>query len=193
MFHRKMKRQIIHYGRGLPGEAKQEWIHANRLKEEGQYAEAAAVFERLAHAAHKRGMVERTARLLLDAAHSWLLAGDPTRGYPLLRQGLDLLHAQGKWLALRRTGEFAIAELERLGNAQAAHETQAWLEQVLADQPPAPPAPASGQTPPGRLGFRLPAKCPSCGERLRPDEASWIDENHVECPYCGSTVPLRPA
>jgi hypothetical protein len=188
-----MKRQIIHYGRGLPGEAKQEWTNANRLKELGQYSEAAAIFERLAHAAHKRGMPERASRLLLDAAHSWLLAGETDRGYALLRQGLSLLHAQRKWLALRGTGEFAVAELERLGAAQAAQETQSWLDQALAGQPAALPASEIEITRPAPRGYHMTTQCPSCGARLRSDEASWIDETHVECPYCGSTVPLGPA
>ena len=192
MFHRKIKRQIIHYGRGEPGDAKKPWIQAQILKDQGQYLEAAAIFERLAQAAQKRGMGARMPRLLLDAAHCRLLTGDRSHGYPLLRQALHLLHAQRKWKALQRTGEFAVAELERLGHPEAADETRLWLAQVLPAQPQ-PPDVAAEEASPLPKGFRLPSKCPSCGASLRSDEADWIDENNVECPYCGSTVPLRAA
>jgi hypothetical protein len=35
---------------------------------------------------------------------------------------------------------------------------------------------------------RLPSHCQACGAAVRPDEVEWVDEQIVECAYCGSPI-----
>jgi hypothetical protein len=34
----------------------------------------------------------------------------------------------------------------------------------------------------------LPAKCPSCGGPVKPDEVNWVGHSSAECPYCGTVI-----
>jgi hypothetical protein len=34
----------------------------------------------------------------------------------------------------------------------------------------------------------LPTNCPKCGAPVHMDELTWVDENTIECEYCGSLM-----
>ncbi|MBN1146646.1 MAG: hypothetical protein JXA78_05285 [Anaerolineales bacterium] len=160
-------------------------MHANRLKDNGNYQEAAEIFERLARGAHDRGVLKRAPFLYLQAGQCCLLSSQAKRGIGLINQGLRLLEETQKWPALSKAGERSIAELRRSGNNQEADELQAWLDNVVKEHPEAK---QEFSDTPGRGARRLPAKCPSCGASLRSDQVEWIDGDTAECIYCGSAV-----
>jgi hypothetical protein len=160
-------------------------IQANRLKDQGRFAEAAELFERLGYSAQEKGLLRRAPYLLLQAAHCWLMAGRHERSRPPARLALSLFVAAQSWAALLNSAEPLIADMERLGYAQGAEEIRSMLAQILAEHPEASP---SSRAEAQKRSPSLPPKCPFCGATMRSDQVIWIDETTAECAYCGSAV-----
>jgi ribosomal protein S27AE len=161
-------------------------IHANQLKDSGNFEEAAEIYERLARGAENRGMLVRAPHLYLEAAACRLSAKQAQPGIDLMWQGFRLLEKTKRWNAIFKNEKAATAELQRAGQAEAADKLQAWVDQTLEDHPEAIssiPLPGIAQKP-----AKFPPKCPQCGASVRVDRAEWIDETNLECPYCGSAI-----
>ena len=167
---------------------RQALVEANRLFAQGQYQEAAPIFERVAQGAERHGLLARVPNLYLQAARCRYLAGNPEVGRSHLKRALDQLAADNLWIRLKKMGTSAVAELRQYGFNDDAAEIEIWLAKIL------PESSASRSTAPefgpafSQQAKRLPARCPSCGAGLRPDEIEWLDTYTVECPYCGSPV-----
>ncbi len=165
---------------------RQMLIHANQLKDSGHFGEAAEIYERLARGAENRGILVRAPHLYLEAAFCRLSAKQAQPSIDLMWQGFHLLEKTKRWNAIFRNGKAAELELQRAGQVEAAGKLQTWLDQTLKDYPEATiPVPeiATAQKPP-----RFPPKCPQCGASIHVDQAEWIDESSLECPYCGSAI-----
>lgn len=159
-----------------------ELRRANKLTENGDHINAAKIFERLAVAAHDRGIFRHAPMLYLQAAKAYVLGGEIEAGFPLAQKGLDLLAETEQWQRLSVTGNRAIKVLKDAGFSTEAGELQAWLDSTLAGRQFSP---ADAPAQPGHL----PPKCPFCGATIRSDEVEWIDSRSAECTYCGSAVP----
>ena len=170
-----------------PGGPRQALLHANQLMENGDYKEAAEIFERLADGAEKREMFRRAPYLFLQAARARLWASQVQRADELLYRGLNILVRTGQWNTLYRLGNTAINEYKRLEQQEAADKLQAWLDEALGDHPEAT-QPASTRPEKAIKRATLPGKCPYCGASIRPDEVEWLDQQTAECVYCGSSV-----
>lgn len=154
---------------------------ANRCLEMGNYAQAAAIFEQLAHTARPRN----AGHLYVEAGRAHLLAGQVQPAVLLFRRGLELLSERGRWVAVSRLGERVVQALRERGENEQADSFSAWLRgqpvpEQLSGEQDRPAAPA--RVP------RLPLKCPSCGGALDPRDVEWVDQFIVECDYCGSLV-----
>ena len=161
---------------------------AQRLKEAGEYKEAARIFERLAKGAEERG-IERAPFLYLQAAHCCLLSRQTERGVGLTSHGLRLLAREQRWTALYRAGTRAIEVLREHNQKEIAAKIQIWLNEQLADHPEARSTPVRTPTAQSNTSaVSLPEKCPYCGASLRSDQVLWIDDHSAECVYCGSSV-----
>lgn len=189
MFRRRpLRRRILR--RPLPpvgppaAGPQQALAHANRLMENGDYKEAAEIFERLAQGAEQRGMLRRAPHLFLQAARARLRASQFERADELLYRGLNILADTAQWNHLHRLGNAAIDEYKRLDQQKAAEKLQAWLDEALKDHPEAIQPPIEK----AHRQASLPGKCPYCGASIRPDEVEWIDQQTVECLYCGSSI-----
>jgi hypothetical protein len=155
---------------------------------DGQWTEAARVFERLAEADRNRGMPIRAAHLILQASRARLAAGDVDAALEHAREGLRLFVRGGRvervpailsrmTAALRDKGYGAHADaLER-------EVTQALEEMGLSSEETGQPVPEVTE----RRGT-LPAHCNGCGAPLVPDEVEWHDAYTAECPYCGTVI-----
>ncbi len=156
---------------------------AHRSMENGDYANAATIFERLARGAHDRGMLRQAPRLYLQAGRAYTLAGNTEKGTDLLRQGLNIFVAAQHWGRLHQTGQRVVDELEQWGHADHTKEFEEWLKDTLPEK-------AETYQDAGRSTRRpeLPLHCPSCGGPIRADEVEWQDASTAECPYCGSGV-----
>ena len=156
---------------------------AHRSMENGDYANAAEIFERLARAAHDRGIHRQAPRLYLQAGRASMLAGNPNKGADLLRQGLDIFAGAQRWGQLHQAGERVVDELEQWGHPDLSQEFDAWLKGILPEKPETYQRSGAPKSRP-----QLPIHCPSCGGPIRADEVEWLDASTAECPYCGSGV-----
>jgi hypothetical protein len=166
-------------GAGLEPAALRDLARANRLMEVGQHANAAAIFERLGREALDHNAERQAPFLLLQAGRARLLAGNAAESEALLREGLDWLARQGRWLTLRRAGRRVAEDLRRLGQPGLAQELSASLEGTSQGEEEAGSAPARP---------RLPLQCPHCGAPARPDEVEWFEDGSAECAYCGGII-----
>ena len=183
-FGRPGRRAFPHGPRGgaISGRVQKELRRANRLTEQGDHINAAALFERLAKEAYDRNILRQAPMLFLQAAHAYVLAGEVEKGVDQAQKGLNILVENQRWHKLRTVGGRVIETLSRTGYTAEAVQFQTWLDDTLEshEDPPSPKDQPRGQLPP---------KCPYCGATVRSDEVSWIDKNSAECPYCGSAVP----
>ena len=151
---------------------------ANFAFDKGEYGRAGELFERIAETASARGG-PRAPVFHLQAGRAHLLAGQTALGIPSLRRGLELLAQRGQFTRLHQAGLRVASVLKEQGLKNEASEIEAWLQNVLPSAP-------SFDSPIKRPV--LPARCPSCGAGVRPDEVEWLDEATAECAYCGSPI-----
>ena len=179
-------RRALRPARPLPNRARQALVRANRLLAEGQYAEAAGIFERLADRAEQGGALVRAAQLSLQAAKAHLAMDGIQAALARVRRAIRLLAQGGRpgripavldraCEALRSKGYDAEADQLEQEAAQALDELGLTVEEARRQAP----------TVPDRRGT-LPAKCGGCGAPLTPDGVEWHDSQTAECPYCGT-------
>ncbi|TET54760.1 MAG: hypothetical protein E3J64_01385 [Anaerolineales bacterium] len=160
-------------------------MRANRLVADGQYAEAAGIFEQLANRAEKGNMPIRAAQLSLQATRAHLGAGDVGAAAARAKRALRLLAQGGRpgripavldriTEALRDKGYNAEADQLEQDAAQVLEEIGLSLEEARRQTPRVPE----------RRGT-LPAGCGGCGAPLVPDDVEWHDAQTAQCPYCG--------
>ncbi len=158
----------------LPRPVVRRLRRAHALLQAGEYAQAAEAFEPIAEEAGTLGL-PLAAPLSVEAGVAWILAGELDRGLTSAERGLDWLHEgeAGPRVAILRGR--VVEALRKTG-----HTTEATaLVQKYAGGPSLPTASARG---------RLPASCPQCGGRVRPDEVEWVDASTAVCDYCGSIL-----
>jgi len=184
MFRRPGPRPRPPQGGPLHPRVRRQLRRAHALMENGDHAQAAQIFSRLATEALDRGRLQVAPRLFLQAGHAYLLGGQLEAGVQHAQRGLELLAEAGRWAILHNAGQRAIGILKETGNPQQAEELEAWLKRTLPEhfEP--------GQADPSLRHARgkLPAKCPYCGATLRPDEVTWLRPESAQCDYCGSIV-----
>ena len=154
---------------------------ANFAFDKGEYGRAAELFERVAQTADARGGA-RAPLFHLQAGRARVLAGQTSLGMPSLKRGLELFAQRGQFPRLHRLGRRVLAELNERGLKDEAAEIETWLQTVLQSE-----SDLDATEAPSKRAM-LPTHCPSCGAAVRPDEVEWLDENMVECAYCGSPI-----
>ena len=162
-------------GRRPPGPALRQLQRANALMMAEQFAEAAQLFHQLAQKALARGFPQAP-QLTLRAAEAYFKAGDRERARGRLLAGLEMLANASRWQVLRHAGERAIVALQAQGDAALAAEVRQAMERWLAQAPPLPAMRRASQA--------LPARCPTCGAPVHPDEVEWTHGVPL-CAYCG--------
>jgi hypothetical protein len=53
------------------------------------------------------------------------------------------------------------------------------------------PLPSAKTAPAGARLARLPSNCPHCGGSLNGDKVKWTGAQSVDCPFCGTSLPMR--
>ncbi len=164
-------------------------FRAHRALEQGDTARAAQIFHRLARGAARRGMVLRAAGLLLEAAYAEALGGEARRAADDALRALEGLADRPLPERVAATAERVAEALRKGGHTAEAEEVEQALEGALerAGTSRREVADRFARARAGRQGT-LPAKCPSCGGPLLPDELAWHGPDTAECPYCGSVV-----
>jgi tetratricopeptide (TPR) repeat protein len=156
--------------------------HAHALMAQGEFLQAAAIFEELAQGAASVAP-KRAPQLHIQAGMAFLKGGQKEQALPHLRQGLLSMARLMQLPRLQATARRVLADMRSLGLAEEA----AALEEELKKEIPGLDltAPRPGQAAPPR---HLPAKCPYCGGNVRSDEVEWVDEASAVCDYCGSMM-----
>ncbi len=167
-------------GRRVPLPARRRLQRAHGLMMAGRFAEAAELFADLARRAAARGLPQAP-HLALKAAEAYFKADQTEAALHWLTRGLRQLANAGRWAALRRAGERAIALAQGRGRADLVAVVRAQLARWL-EQAPEPPA---GPSRPAGVG--LPARCDACGAPALPDEVVWQQGVPV-CAYCGTPL-----
>lgn len=172
----------------LPLRVRQALAHANSLVAEGQFAEAANIFERLSEETRQRGMLVRAADLALQASRAYFAADDVEAALERAREALRLLIRGGRagrvprlisrmTAALREKGYDAQADQLEQEATQALEEMGLSLDEVRQRVPQVTEKRGT-----------LPSHCSGCGASLVPDEVEWHDTHTAECLYCGTVI-----
>jgi len=161
-------------------------VHANRLLEEGDYLQAAQLYEELGRQELDLGKV-RAPYLFLQAGQARLLGGDKDAGIALIQQGLGMFEAEGRWRKLQRAGSRVLAGLRGSGYDDEAVKIEQWLQKTLQPQGEFSAMPVSSSSEEERHPL-LPTTCPACGASLYPQEVDWVDALTAECNYCGNLI-----
>jgi hypothetical protein len=164
--------------RPLKPELRGHLRRAHRSLENGEHANAAAIFENLAGQAHDLGYVGTAGHLLLQAGGANLLSGQKEPGADLLRRGLELLVKTRRWSTVQHTINRIADFLDQLTEIELGKEIDQWMKRTLPVSPKGVP----------QRGSTLPIKCPYCWGVLHPREVEWLDRVHATCPYCASVV-----
>jgi tetratricopeptide (TPR) repeat protein len=157
---------------------------AERAMRAGRFSEAAGQFDDLAHRAQERAMPEAAAELHLRAARCYMEMDNLDEADDQVEKAIDLFIEARRPVRVRQVLPRALAALERHGRQEDAERLRKKVEEAFGGQELLPGR-ARAQA---RAAARLPAKCPSCGGPLRPDEVAWAGPASAECPYCGGVV-----
>ena len=160
-------------------------LRANRLFSNGNYTDAAALYEKLAVGAYDRNL-PRAPMLFMQSGKALLIAGKVVRGMSITQRGLGILADQGRWHELYQFGRRSVDILTELGYKKEADGMEAWLKTRLPEKQEAAIKTALEAAPVNKPDF--PVTCPACGARVHPDEVKVIDSSTVECRFCGSII-----
>jgi hypothetical protein len=182
---------------------RQVLARANKLFDQGKFAEAAPIFGRLAEGAAKRGMLNRAGDLYLQSARCHIEAGNVSLAVERAKQALHLFGRAGLVGKIERLMPRMVDALQQKGYEAEATALRQEVEARLAEAPPGrrPPAGArpsrwpsfarpalSTVEGPPMTRRELPTKCSACGAPIKPDDVTWLDPGTAECPYCGSVL-----
>ena len=185
---RPLLRRAGPLGRPMAAKLRQILARANRLMAGEQFAEAAAIYERLYQGSIERGFVGRAADLALQAARANFAAEDTDAALRHAREALRLLARSGRAGRIPLVLSKIAAALREKGYDAQADELEREAERILNEMDLSLEE-ARQQAPrmPEKRGT-LPAKCDGCGAPVVPDEVEWHDAQTAECLYCGTVL-----
>jgi HAMP domain-containing protein len=180
MFRRFRNRQ--NWQSNLSQEQMDAAVTANRLFAAGRTGEAATIFARLAQEMEDSQHPRRAANLHARAAHAY---ADGQNGSAALTQARAALSLFIQYKMVNRTPQFYTNITNKMTQRGMSKEVELIRHEFgkLVGELPA-------QISQGRVGTHgsLPSTCTQCGAPLRSDEVEWVDDQTVECGYCGALM-----
>ena len=171
------------------GRAERALHVAHQLLGTGHPEEAARIFNTLADGMDMRGMEIRAAMIRMQAAYAEALSNKSLQAVRSASMALDILSIANRPMKTASSTGRVIIVLRQKGHEKEAAELEAKVDALLEK------AGSSRQQVMQQLAAargihhgELPAKCPSCGGSLLPDEVEWHDASTASCTYCGSAV-----
>jgi tetratricopeptide (TPR) repeat protein len=176
------------FSRPLASKLRRILARANQLMAEGQFAEAAAIYERLCEESKARGFVARAADFALQAARAYFAADNVDAASTRAKEALHLLAHSGRAGRIPQVLSKMTAALRDKGYDAQADELEREAERILSEVGLSLEE-AEQQAPqmPEKRGA-LPARCAGCGAPVVPDEVEWHDAQTAECLYCGAVL-----
>jgi tetratricopeptide (TPR) repeat protein len=175
----------------MPSGVRQALARANSLMADGQFTEAANIFERLSEEARQRGMLVRAANLVLQASRAHFAADDVETALERAKEGLRLLVRGGRVERVPRVLSRIVKALREKGYDAEAGQLEQEAAQVLEKMGLSFDEARQRVPQVTEKHGTLPARCGGCGAALIPDEVEWHDAHTAECPYCGATLKAR--
>ena len=155
---------------------------ANRQVASKKPGEAARLFAQLATEMEATDHQRRAANYHALAAHSFVDAQDEKRALVHSQSALNLFF---EYQMVRRIGHFYPNIIEKL-HTHNMLQAVTTLQEEFGEKIGALPAPAP--TTESVNKDRLPAVCSKCGSPIHSAGVIWIDDQSVECIYCGSLL-----
>ncbi|HEY60952.1 MAG TPA: hypothetical protein G4N92_09785 [Anaerolineae bacterium] len=163
-------------------------VEAHKLFQNGDYLEAAKLFEELADKAEKN-KIPQAPRLYLQAGAAWIKAEEKDKGIEIIKKGLGKFIERKKWAELKRSASAVVHRLRENGLNEQAVEIETWLEKQVPQEVKEAPVWVKATSVRGsRVSAQLPTNCPKCGGPVNPKEVDWIDTSTAACVYCGSLL-----
>jgi hypothetical protein len=159
------------------------------MMDDGEFAEAARLFDQLALGARRQGMPIRAANLTLRASQAYLAQGDVDPALDRMRRAIRVLARHGAAERVAQLVSRLDAGLrERVYDAEAA-ELVRFAEGVLGETGLSlDELRAARSSRAAEARGSLPGRCGGCGAPLIPDDVTWHDRQTAECPYCGTVI-----
>ncbi len=168
----------------VPPPVRRALTRAQRLREQGDFLAAAAIYDRLAQEALARDRQRAGLQMTLEAARSYLRGAAGDEALKRARQAAEHARELGRPPLVAPLARWKVRYLDEHGEAERAARFRAEMEDVLGQRvgrgPAAESAPAAAR--------RLPASCPACRAPLYPEEVTWLAAERATCPFCGSVV-----
>ncbi len=153
-------------------------VQANQLLAQGRPLEAAPRFAQVAQAMQSSGHPRRAANLYARAAHAYADGDDGANALANAKEALQLFNQANMPSRLATFYANITRKMSSHGMTTAVDELERGYGSRMA-----PPA-----VPPHRLHAVLPTNCPKCGAPVHTEDATWVDENTLECEYCGALI-----
>jgi hypothetical protein len=157
-------------------------VRANQLMSEGKPLDAGPLFTNVADALKHSNHPRRAANLYTRAAHAFADGNNEQASLTCAREAL-VLFSQYE-MAGRASAFFTnITNKMKAKGMKAAAEV---LQREYGGQIPEQPAgPQRGKP---QVHPLMPTNCPKCGAPIHGEDATWVDDNTIECIYCGTLV-----
>ena len=180
MFRRFRNRQ--NWQAALTPEQIETAVKANHLLSAGRPSEAAPIFARLAQEMEDSQHPRRAANLHAQAAHAY---ADSQNGSSALTQARAALSLFIQYKMVNRAPQFytnITKKMTQRGMTKEVDLLNHEFDKRVGELP--------AQVSQGRVGVHttLPTACTQCGAPLRRDEVEWVDDQTVECGYCGALI-----
>jgi len=167
----------------LPPAQMQTLNRANALLANGQPGQAAPIFGGLAAELEAANHPRRAANVHAQAAHAYADAGQGPNALAQSRAALNLF-IQNQMV--QRTPVFYANITRKLNNKGMKAAADALAAEYGGKIGSVPAAAAVGAAPVHH--GKLPTNCAKCGAPIHGDDLNWVDDQTVECDYCGSLI-----
>ena len=157
-------------------------LKANRLLTAGHTGEAATIFADLAQEMETSQHPRRAANLHAQAAHAYADSQNESATLIQARVALTLFIQYKMFYRVPQFYTNITQKMTRKGMTNAVNLLHHEFGKQISELP--------ALNSPGGLKVHgsLPTACPQCGAPMRRDEVEWVDDQTVECGYCGVLV-----
>jgi len=181
MFRRRPRFQAI----PLTADQFSVLLKANQLISDDKPSDAGPLFADVADELQRSNHPRRAANLYARAAHAFADGNNEHAALVYARKALALFI---QFKMVRRTSIFftnITRKMTAKGMRVAADQLQREYGAQIAVQPVEP------QQENRQTHGMLPTNCPKCGATVHSDEVDWVDDNTVECEYCGTRIRIE--
>ena len=159
----------------------QSLTRANQLVASGHPGQAAPLFASLAIELETTAHPRRVANLHAQAAHAY---ADGQNEQPALDQARRALALFFQNQMVNRTSVFYNNITRKFANRGMKSAADTLMAEFASKIGPMDAQPASTSSHQGQL----PTNCTKCGAPIHKSDANWVDDQTIECDFCGSLI-----